>query len=583
MQNYDRSSFRADLMAGVTVALVALPQSMAFALIVGIDPNYGIHAVIIGSLVGALFGSSRHLHTGPTNTSSIVIGAAIAPFLLQDNFLGYLFLLSFLAGFFQLGAGILRFGNLTQFISRSVLVGFTGGASVLIFVTQLPNILGLPKHASLSVMNGILAVAKNTGEIDSPTLLIGLGTILLVLLLNKISPRSSKGVTYLPSYLLAVLGAAAVVATTGLADQGVAVVGRVSSTLPPLSTPDFSWQSIQTLVPSALALALISTAEAVASGKSVATLAGDKLQVNQEFVGQGLAKMAVAFFSGMPTSGSFTRTALNYRVGAQTRFASAISAVILSIVVVLFGPLAKNIPIASLAGIIMVIATKMVDWKQVRLSLRTTRSDAAVMLATFLATLVFQLDTAIYIGVALSLVLFLNKVQHPRLIELEYDEANGFQELEPANERHIPEISIVHIEGDIFFGAADFLENEIGRIAKRPGLKVLILRMKRACCLDATSLLALMQFIENMKNNHKLLIISGVTGEVERIFRRSGVDKVIGEENIFFSDLAVLKSTRQALDRALQYINSQGEKKYRVRLFYDRPGQPQITPEEEPE
>jgi SulP family sulfate permease len=224
-------------------------------------------------------------------------------------------------------------------------------------------------------------------------------------------------------------------------------------------------------------------------------------------------------------------------------------------------PITKYIPVAALAGIIMVIALQMINWKQIRITLKTTRSDAAVMLATFASTLLFHLDTAIFIGVGLSLILFLRKAVHPRLIELDYDEANGFQEINHSDERHIPEISIVHLEGDIFFGAADFLENEIGRIASRPELKVLILRVKSACCLDATSMMALMQFGEKMKSDEKLLIVSGVTGEVERVFRRSGLDKVVGKENIFFSDVAVLKSTRKALHRALEYVNSQGEQK----------------------
>ncbi|RMF68302.1 MAG: SulP family inorganic anion transporter, partial [Calditrichaeota bacterium] len=323
--------------------------------------------------------------------------------------------------------------------------------------------------------------------------------------------------------------------------------------------------------PSALALALISTAEAIASSKSVAALSGDRVQANQELVGQGLAKMTVAFFSGMPVSGSFTRTALNYRAGAQTRFASVFSSFILLVAVVLFSPITRYIPVAALAGIIIVIATKMVNWRHVVLSFKATPSDAAVLVTTFAATLLFSLDVAIFLGVGLSLVLFLRKAQHPRLIELDYDEKNGFQELSRPGERLIPEISIVHIEGDVFFGAAEFFENEIGRIASRPDLKVLILRLKRACCLDATSILSLMQFVEYMKKHDKLLIISGVTREERKIFHRTGLVKLLGRENIFFSDPTVLKSTRDALSRALEYINSRGDKKYRVRLFYDRP------------
>jgi SulP family sulfate permease len=578
IQTYDRLKLRADLLAALTVAMVALPQSMAFALIVGIEPQYGVYAIIVGSMLGALFGSSRHLHTGPTNTSSIVVAGAMAGFFSLDNFLGLLFLLSFLTGFFQFSAGILKLGSLTQFISRAVLIGFAGGASILIMVSQLPNLLGLPRHASLSILEGVLNILRNINNINSPTFLIGLGTIFFVIILNRLSPKSKSGVPYLPSYLLGVLGAAAVVMVAQLTEKGVVVVGKVPGTLPPLSLPAFDFQSIRLMLASALALSLISTAEAIASGKSTAILSGDRIQSNQELIGQGLAKMGVAFFSGMPVSGSFTRTVLNFRAGAQTQFSGFFSGLILLAMVLLFTPIIKYIPVAALAGIIIVIATKMISWKNVKLAFKATRSDAAVMLATFFATLLFHLDTAIFIGVGLSLFLFLRQVRRPRLIELDYDEVKGFHELKQSDQRHIPEISIVHLEGDIFFGAVDFFEDEIGRIANRDGLKVLILRMKRAYCLDATSIIALMQFIEKMKKNDKLLIISGVRGEVEEIFRRLGIDKVIGEENIFFSDTTILQSTRRALARAVQYINSKGERKYRLRLFYDKPEKARLNP-----
>lgn len=571
---YNKVKLRFDLMAGLTVALVSLPQCIAYALIAGVEPKHGIYALIIGSILGALFGSSRHLQTGPVNASSIMIAAAMLPYVHQDNYMGMVYLLAFLAGLFQLGAGILRIGNITQFISRSVLVGFMLGAALLIIVNQIPNLLGLA-NSNGNTFFKLAAVFEHSHKINYVTLIIGLGSLLLVLIINRLIPKSSSGVPYIPSHLLAIFCAAVIVIFLP-EDEHILTVGKIPAVLPPLSAPVFDLHTIRLLMASALALALISLSEAIASAKSVASLAGDKIQANQELIGQGLAKMGVAFFSGMPVSGSFTRTSLNYRAGAQTRFASIFSGIFLSVIVVLFSPIVQYIPVAALAGIIMVIAGQMMNWQHIRLAFKTTRSDASVMLATFASTLMFHLDTAIFIGVGLSLILFLRKVQHPRLIELDYDEANGFQERKSSDVRHIPEISIVHLEGDIFFGSADFFEDEIGKIANRSGLKVLILRVKRSCCLDATSMMSLMQFIETMKKSNKLLIISGVTGDVQRVFLRSGIDKVIGKENIFFSDMAVLKSTRQALGRALQYVNSLGEQEYRVRLFYDRPDQARI-------
>ncbi len=577
VQTYNGTKFRLDLLAGLTVALVALPQAMAYAFIAGVEPQYGIYALIVGSIVAALFGSSRHLHTGPVNASSIVIAATMTPYIHQENYMAMVFLLALLAGVFQLGAGLFKLGNLAQFISSSVLIGFMAGAALLIIINQVPNLLGLPQSSGLTFLNNISGIGENIARVDTAAIFIGVGTVLLVLTINRLSPKSPAGIPYIPSYLLALLAAAGLVVLFGLMDKGIVVVGNIPAKLPPLSAPALDLTTINLLAASALALTVISISETIASAKSIGSLAGDKIDANQELVGQGLAKIAVAFFSGMPVSGSFTRTALNFRAGAQTRFAAVFSGILLFIIVIIFSPIARYIPVAALAGVIMVLVTNMVNWDHVVITLKTTKSDAVVMLATFTATLLFSLDTAIYIGVGLSLVLFLRKAGHPRLIELEYDQTNGFQEMKPADKRRIPEISIVHIEGDIFFGAAEFFENEIGRIASRPGLKVLILRVKSASCLDATSIMGLMRFAENMKKTDKLLVVSGVTGEVERVFRRSGLDKVVGKENIFFSDVAVLKSTKKALHRALEYVNSKGEEEYRVSLFYDRPDKAKVN------
>ena len=571
-RNYDKTKFQADILAALTVALVALPQSMAFAIIAGVNPIYGLNAIIVGCLVGSLLGSSRFLHTGPTNTSSIVIAGVMVTFMQTKNPIAILFLLSFLTGLFQVGAALFKLGNLTQFISRSVIIGFMGGASLLIIFSQIPNLIGIPKQPNISILKNVIYLSKTVAGFNLTTLLIGVGTILLTVFLNRYSPKTASGVPILPTYLMAVLASALVIYLLGLQKEGVAIVGAIPASLPPFSQPIFEWPVVQQVIPGALALAFISTAEAVASSKSVAALAGDRLNLNQEFLGQGMAKIAVSFFSGMPVSGSFTRTALNFRAGAQTRFAAFYSGIMLVFLVIFFGPVIKYIPVAGLAGIIIVIATKMVSPQQVRIAFKTTTSDALVMSGTFLATLLLRLDIAIFIGVGLSLILFLRQVQHPKLIELNLDEAGGFSEMPQSNgRRHIPEISIVHVEGDIFFGAAEFLEEEISKFAVRPELKVLILRLKRACCLDATAVMSLQQLYEQLRRNHKLLLISGVTDEVAQIFRRSGLEKIIGRENIFSSEQTIFKSTRTALERARQFIEQSGDVDFRVRYFSNLP------------
>ncbi len=571
LPDYNSARLRQDLFAGLTVAFFALPQSMAYALLAGVPPKYGLYAFMVGAIIGALFGSSRHLQTGPTNASSIVLASTLAAYVYHDNFMGLVFLVTLLAGLFQLAAGLLRLGNLTQFISRSVLEGFIAAAGLLIAVNQLPNLLGISASGSISIISGFQNVWAGLDQIQPVALVLGVGTVLVAIVLNKISWKSAAGVPLLPSYLLAILAAAGVVWFLRLDLQGLQVIGKISGTLPPFSLPAFDLRLFHSLTGGAMAVALIGLAEAVSAAKSVSSFSGERIDADREFIGQGLAKISASFFSGMPVSGSLTRSMLNFRAGAVTKVANISAGVFFIGGVLVFSPIVQYIPVAALAGMLMSIAVNMVNWKHAKIALRATRSDAAVMFATFAAALVYPLDIAIYVGVGLSLVLFLRKAQTPRFSELIYDENAGFQELKNPNHRLIPEISLVHIEGDVFFGAADLLEEQISKIARREELEVLILRMKRACCLDATGILGLMKLHEDLKKQDKLLLVSGATGEVERVFRRSGLDRIIGSENIFFSDPTILKSTREALARALEHVNKKGGTQYRMRLLFDRP------------
>jgi SulP family sulfate permease len=379
-QTYDSEKFRRDLSAGTTIAFVALPQSMAYALIAGVEPQFGLYAFIVGSIVGSLLGSSRHLQTGPTNATSIVIASTLAVYASHDNFMGIVFLLGVIAGVFQLAAGLLKMGNMTQFISRSVLTGFIAGAGFLIAANQLPNFVGIPRSNSSSIFDGLYYVFQNFAIFHPETVAIGGGTILIAWLVKKISPKSSAGIPILPPYLVALLITAGAVAMFNLDQKGVKVVGEISGSLPPLSLPVFDWSITQNLTTGAIAIALIGFAEATSAAKTVASFAGDKLDFDREFFGQGLAKIITSFFSGIAVSGSLTRTLLCYRAGAATKFANIFAGMLLAVVVLFFGPVARYIPLAALAGIVMMIATSMVDiqYNQVSGKIHPRRCAGAV-------------------------------------------------------------------------------------------------------------------------------------------------------------------------------------------------------------
>jgi SulP family sulfate permease len=385
----------------------------------------------------------------------------------------------------------------------------------------------------------------------------------LALLLGKISPKSSSGVPIIPSYLLSLIVAAIAVAFFDLDKQGVKIVGEIPTTLPPISMPLFDWELIRTLSPGAVAVALIGFAEATSSAKVVASFGGYNFSNDRELVGQGLAKIATAFFSGIPVSGSPSRTLLNYRAGAATRYANVFSAIFVTVIVLFFGGIAGYIPMAGLAGIVVLIAATMVDIPYIKLAIHSTTADTLALIATFAAALFFPLDFAIYIGVGVSLVLFLRKVRRPRIIEMCYDETEGLQELTNIRSRSFPEIAILHVEGDVFFGGVDYLEEEIQKIISGGEVKVLILRMKRAFHLDATAIYTLMKIYRDLKRQNKLMIISGVTKEVERVFHGSEFEEVVGEENIYHAQKTLFQSTMDALNHALEYVNATCGKEYK--------------------
>jgi sulfate permease, SulP family len=553
---YFHDSMRADFTAGTTVALFALPQVMAYALLAGVEPKYGLYAFIVTAAVGAIFGSSRHLQTGPVNAVSVLVASSLAIYSTQANFMSMVLLLTLMVGVAQLAAGLLRLGKLTDFISRSVLEGFIGAGGLLIIVNQLPNLLGVPSKSSASILEGLVGLFGDLAHVRFDTLGLGLGTIALVIIVKRISPKTASGLPLIPSYLVAIMNATIVLVVLRLDTHGVRVVGEIPQSLPPFSLPLFDLNAMRELIPGTFAIGLVALAEAISIGRAVASMSGDRIDSDREFIGQGLANIAASFFSGMPVSGSLTRTQLLYRAGGVTKATNLLAAALVAVFVMVFAPLVRYIPVSALAGMLILIAINMVNWGHVQIALRATRADALAILATFFVALVSTLDTAIFVGVGISVIFFLRKVQTPHLSELVLDKSGTFVELANGNSQPTPEISIVQVEGNAFFGAADVIDREIQRISQRPELKVLIIRMKRAYHVDATLMIVLLRLHDVLKAQGKLLLISGVSSDVECVLRQSGAEQVIGKENIFLSTPAVFEATLQALDRAKEFVGA---------------------------
>lgn len=569
LPDYERSWLQADLQAGLTVAALAIPQAIAFALLIGIPVTAVLTSTIVGSVLCSLYCSSRHLVFGPTNTISIILAGALLT--LADEPLGALqkvLLIGFLMGAIQLAAGLANFGKVTQFVSRSVIVGYTTAVGILIATGQLGNLFGIDRGADVSLPGTLRHLATNvlTFHFDPMTALIGLGSLLLIIWLRRWRPAWPDG---LPTLIIAGL------ATWGfhLDQHGVRLVrdlGEISHSAPLFTGFPLNADALA-LLPSitsvAVAAAILGMLESVTIAKTLATRTGQRIDPNQELIGMGLGNLLGAGFNAMPGSASFLRSAACQQSGARTQWAMITGGGIVLLAVLALAPLLTHIPIAAIAAYLIVIAVRLFQPAQIYIVRRATRADALVFWVTLIAALFLQLDTAIYTGIGVSLLLFLQKAGTPTLLEHAFDQAGQLTEISAAADRNHPQVSIVHVEGDLFFGAADLFQAGVRRLAEDPSIRVFILRMKNARHLDATTVIALGQLLDFLRSQDRFLLVSGVHGDVAAVLGRSGLSERIGLENIFPAEENPTLATKKALQRAQALIGTKPE----LRIFYQQP------------
>ena len=496
LRRYSLRTLEADAVAGLTVAAVALPQAMAYALIAGIEPQYGLYTAIVMTAVGALFDSSGQLINGPTNAISIALLSALAPIAAPGDKIAAAVLLALLVGLFQTGITLFRLGDLTRYISNAVIVGFTAGASVLLVLDQLKNLLGLRGAIDAHPGDHFLKrfwLTLAQGHVHGWTIAVGAGTIGVLLALRRLNRRLGAR---LPELLLAVIGMAGVVWAFGLDAQGVEVIQSIPPRLPSFQVPRIEWTRVRELASSALAIALLGLLEAIAMAKALAARQGQKLDMNQQCLSEGLANLAGSFFSCFPGSGSLTRSAINQEAGAVTQWSGVIAAAAVAATVLLFAPLAHFIPRAALAGILMVTAWRMVDRKQLGYHLRATSFDCRIVLATAISAVAISVEFCMVIGVFLSFVLYVARAARIHLTELTLTPERVIRERVPTDPP-CGRLLIFNVEGEMFFGSAPHLEQHLVAIEKRArdGVRVVVLRMKRARNPDAVCLALLDGFL----------------------------------------------------------------------------------------
>ena len=544
----NRNTLKADLVAGFTGAVIVLPQGVAFALIAGLPPVYGLYTAMVPPIIAALFGSSRHLISGPTTAISIVVFATVAKFAEPGSakFIQMALTLTFLAGVYQFVLGLARMGTLVNFVSHSVVVGFTAGAAILIATSQLKHFFGVPIPAGESFLHTWQDLFKQFHDINLYVTLVAAVTLAVGILLMMFRPRW-------PGMLFAmILGSLAALAL-GDERHGIHLVGELPQHLPPLSLPDFSLKSLKALGSGALAIAMLGLVEAVSIARSVALKSGQRINGNQEFIGQGLANIVGSFFSSYASSGSFTRSGINYAAGAVTPLAAIFAAIALALIVLIVAPLAAHLPIAAMAGILLIVAYRLIDFHHIASIVRTSKRETAVLLTTFLATLFVELEFAIYVGVMLSLVIYLMRTARPGIVARVPDPSNPVRHLvTDPNLPECPQLKIVRVDGSLFFGAVDHVQGVLqGLAAQNPTQKHLLMIGNGINFIDVSGAEMLVQEANRRRKLGGGLYMSKVKDEVCSILKRGGYADSFGRENIFTTKNDAIGNIFKRLDHSI--------------------------------
>jgi sulfate permease, SulP family len=560
LRGYTPTKGVADLRAGFNVALLAFPQGMAYALIGGLPVQYGIYCAAIACIIGPIFSGSRFVALGPTNATSVMLMSTLGGMaLVSDKIAAMPTLLVLVALFLILGA-LLGVANLIQYISRSVVTGYITAAAIMIIANQLDTVMGFEIQSASTFFLVVERTLMSLNLVHWPSLIMGITTAVLFITLIKYLPM-------LPNVALTLVTMSLVGLGFGHYGHELVMLEEVPLGILPASWPIPKFGLLNDLAPGALAIAFLAILEGSSIGKSLAARAGGRLNSNQEMLGIGAANLASAFVSGMPASGSLTRSVLNYTSGGKTAVSHIFSGIICLGGVLSLGPLLGYIPRPALAVVVIGVGVSLINSHQIRIVSKSTNTDAIVFFLTLTAALLFKLDFAIYLGTGTSIVMFLRKASTPELIEYTFNDDGHLTELVKKQDRADEHISIVHVEGELFFGAAELFRDQIRIVSEEPNLKVIILKMRNAHHLDATTMMALEELINYVRERDCRLIVSGARKDVYRVFRDSGVLQTVGRQNFFMDHPSNPNlSTAKALRRAQEII---GKKSAEVRIYVD--------------
>lgn len=553
-------------MAGLNVALLAFPQGIAFAAIAGLPIEFGIYGTAIASLVMPIFGGSRFIVAGPTNATAVLLFGSLLGLEIADGQRAALVsVIVLLSGLFLVMGAFMKVAALVQYVSRSVITGYITAAALYIVINQIKKVLGfdivLPSGATF--IDVVILTLKGLPHTHWPTLLLGLVTAGVSRFFNWRLPM-------LPNVAVTLLFMSAVgfYCNEWCLAQGLAPIEMLSAFNPgewaPI-LPPITMENLRILPSAALVLAFLSMLEAASIGKSLAAQAGERINLNQEMLGLGMSNIACAFTQGMPASGSLTRSKLNFESGAATGISGVICGLLCILGAVTLGPQVHYIPTSVLGVIVITIGISLFNRHIIRVVWSATRSDRIVFIATFGGVLFSSLDFGIFLGVGVSILLFLRKAAQPELIEYTRDDSGVLRPKDEDTRETVPEVSIVHVEGDLFFGAAELFREQMRRACGKQSLKIVILKLRNAHHLDATSVLALEDLVRQLRASDRHLLVSEARDDALRIFNASGLVDIIGQENVFPDDPSnPTLSTSRAIKRSLQLL---GGREAEVKIF----------------
>lgn len=545
LRNYSKEQFYKDLMAGIIVGIVALPLAIAFGIASGVSPEQGLYTAIIAGFIISFFGGSSVQIGGPTGAFIVIVYGIVQEFGVTG-----LAVATIIAGIMLVAMGFLRLGNVIKFIPYPVVVGFTSGIAMTIFATQIKDLTGM--HIDSVPADFIQkwgVYSEHIATVKWPALLIGVGTILII----SLTPRLTKKI---PGSLIAIILMTIIVyiLRNKFGMTGIETIGdrfSINASLPRAAAPSITFDMIQTLMPAAFTIAMLGAIESLLSATVADGVTGNRHHSNTELIAQGIANIITPLFGGIPATGAIARTMTNINNGGRTPVAGLIHAVVLLLILLFLGNLTQHIPMACLAGVLVIVAYNMSEWRTFKNLLKGQKSDVAVLIATFLLTVIFDLTIAIEIGLLLALVLFLRRISESTQISIFKHDIDKPEFIEGNTENEkllLPKgVEVYEIEGPFFFGVANKFEETMKQLGDKP--RVRIIRMRKVPFMDSTGIHNLESLIKLSKKDKTTILLSGVNDQVAALLEKSGISNELGAENILHNVEAALRRANELIQK----------------------------------